>query len=138
MTSTSRSTPYNNTKESFEPQSTHRVAIADFWHYTSHHDGKISPGWWGWGVHAHPPFHPITITYKVAVYAPAERADTLPLFHLYPYMYSVVWAISKQTCLSLRQLIDPDPKYRIQDPRYTIQDPDTGMGKNQDPGPGIC
>jgi hypothetical protein len=31
------------------------------------------------GVHAHPP---ITIS-KVAVYAPAERADTLPLFHLY-------------------------------------------------------
>jgi hypothetical protein len=27
-----------------------------------------------------------TITYKVAVYAPAERADTLPLFPLYPYV----------------------------------------------------
>ncbi len=24
-----------------------------------------------------------------AVYAPAERADTLPLYRLYPYMYSV-------------------------------------------------
>jgi hypothetical protein len=33
----------------------------------------------------------ITIMYKVAVYAPAERADTLPVFHLYPaYMYSVL------------------------------------------------
>ncbi len=30
------------------------------------------------------PFHPFTITYKVAGYAPAERADTLPVFHLYP------------------------------------------------------
>ncbi len=30
-----------------------------------------------------------TITCKVVVYAPAERADTLPLFLLYPYMYSV-------------------------------------------------
>ncbi len=30
------------------------------------------------------PFRPITITYKVAVYAPAERADALPVFHLYP------------------------------------------------------
>jgi hypothetical protein len=38
-----------------------------------------------------PPFTLVTITYKVAVYAPAERADTLPLFHIYPYMYSVVW-----------------------------------------------
>jgi hypothetical protein len=27
-----------------------------------------------------------TITYKVAVYAPAERADALPLFLLYPYV----------------------------------------------------
>ncbi len=29
------------------------------------------------------PFQPITITYNVAVYAPAESADTLPVFHLY-------------------------------------------------------
>jgi hypothetical protein len=27
--------------------------------------------------------------YKFAVYAPAERADTVLLFHLYPFMYSV-------------------------------------------------
>ncbi len=37
----------------------------------SHHEGKISPGWWGWGVHAHPPTPPpfitFTITSKVAV-----------------------------------------------------------------------
>ncbi len=33
-----------------------------------------------------PPFTIFTITYKVAVYAPAERADTLLLFHLYPYL----------------------------------------------------
>jgi hypothetical protein len=31
-----------------------------------------------------------TITYKVVVYAPAERADTLPLFLLYPCMYNCV------------------------------------------------
>ncbi len=31
----------------------------------------------------------VTITYKVAVYAPTERADALPVFHLYPYIYSV-------------------------------------------------
>jgi hypothetical protein len=40
-----------------------------------------------------PPFHPITITYNVAVYTPAKRADTLTLFSLYPYMYSVVNAL---------------------------------------------
>jgi hypothetical protein len=40
------------------------------------------------------PFHSIvTATYKVAVYTPAERTDTLPLFHLYTYMYSVVCTI---------------------------------------------
>ncbi len=40
---------------------------------------------------AHPPtFTLFTITYKVAEYAPAVRADTLLAFHLYPYMYSVI------------------------------------------------
>ncbi len=37
----------------------------------------------------------IVITYKVVVYAPAERADTLPLFHLYPIMYSALSPNSK-------------------------------------------
>jgi hypothetical protein len=36
-----------------------------------------------------PPFTMSTITYKVVVYAPAERADTLTLFLLYPFLYSV-------------------------------------------------
>jgi hypothetical protein len=34
-----------------------------------------------------PPFTISTITYKVVVYAPALRANTLPLFPLYPYEY---------------------------------------------------
>ncbi len=42
-----------------------------------------------------PPFTLSTITSKVVVYyAPSERADTLPLFLLYPYMYSVVATLS--------------------------------------------
>ncbi len=36
-----------------------------------------------------PPFTIVTITYKVPVYAPAEWADSLTLFYLYQYMYSV-------------------------------------------------
>ncbi len=48
-------------------QSSHRVAMATSW-------GK---------------------TYKVKVYASAEKADTLPLFLLYPYMYPVVTIQSK-------------------------------------------
>ncbi len=31
----------------------HRVATAAFW-CTFSHKGNICPGWWGWGVHAHP------------------------------------------------------------------------------------
>jgi hypothetical protein len=52
-------------------------------------------GGWGGGGARPPPF---TITYKVVVYAPAERADTLPVFLLYPYMYSVVLNTIK-TCI---------------------------------------
>jgi hypothetical protein len=47
-----------------------------------------------------PPFTISTITYKVVMYAPAERADTLPLFLLYPYMYSVVETSKKVSLLS--------------------------------------
>jgi hypothetical protein len=36
------------------------------------------------------PFTLSTVTRKVVVYAPAERADTLLIFLLYPCMYSVV------------------------------------------------
>ncbi len=45
---------------------------------------------------------PFPSTYKVVVYASAERADTLPLFLLYPYMYYVVYSI-KQLYKSLRR-----------------------------------
>ncbi len=52
----------------------HRVANAAFWRIF-HHEGKISPGWWEWGGGASPPpFITFTITSKVAMYAPAERA----------------------------------------------------------------
>ncbi len=51
-----------------------RGAIAGCW-LTFHHDGKISPAWWGRGVHAHP-------VQSCGVYAPSKRADTLNLFHL--------------------------------------------------------
>ena len=45
-----------------------------------------------------PPFTISTITYKVVLYAPAERAGTLPLFLLYPYKYSVVHTMAFRTC----------------------------------------
>jgi hypothetical protein len=52
---------------------------------------KLAQAGEGGGGGAHPPHFTIfTITYKVAVCAPAERADTLTLFpfHLYP---STLW-----------------------------------------------
>jgi hypothetical protein len=60
---------------------------------TFHYDGKISPVWLGWGMHLIPLCTLPTTMSKVLVYAPAETADTLPLFLLYPYMYSVAESI---------------------------------------------
>ncbi len=49
-------------------QRTHRAAIDDFWR-TSHHDGRISIGEGGGCRCTSTPCQPITMTYKVAVYA---------------------------------------------------------------------
>jgi hypothetical protein len=54
--------------------------------YTFHHDGKISTGWLGRGVHAHP--LSLYLPSRTKLF-PAERADILSIFLLYPYMYSV-------------------------------------------------
>jgi hypothetical protein len=56
----------------YKAHSTLRVAMADFW-WTFHSNGKISPCWWGGEDTRPPPFTLFTITYKVAVFAPAER-----------------------------------------------------------------
>jgi hypothetical protein len=69
-------------------QSTNRVATAAFWH-TFYHDGKIVPGAGKDRGARQPPFTTFTITYKVAVLAPAEWAETLTLSHLYQYMNSM-------------------------------------------------
>jgi hypothetical protein len=55
-----------------------QLATAAFWR-TFYHDGKIAQAGEGGGGGARPPpFTISTITNKVAVYAPAESADTLP------------------------------------------------------------
>jgi hypothetical protein len=52
---------------------------------------KLSQAGEGGGGGARPPpFTIFTITNKIAVYAPAERADTLHLFHLYLYSESTI------------------------------------------------
>ncbi len=71
----------------------HRVRIKWQWPISGVHSimmEKSALAGEGVRVTRPPPFTPFTITYNVAMYVPAERADTLPLFHLYLYMYSVV------------------------------------------------
>ena len=84
------------------PQSTHTVAIATFWRTFLGHSimmeklaqpGKVG----GEGCGARPPLFTInTIMYKVVVYAPAKRAETLLLFLLYSFLYTVFDAQSGQ------------------------------------------
>jgi hypothetical protein len=59
------------------------------------------------GAHP-PPFTLVTITYKVVLYAPAEWADTLPLFHFYP-LYVVCCASHPALCIYSQRVADPDP-----------------------------
>ncbi len=67
------------------------VAIADFWRKFYHDGEKSALAYEGGGGGARPaPFTQATITYKVAVYAPAERADTLILFNLWPYTVCIL------------------------------------------------
>jgi hypothetical protein len=53
------------------------------------------------------PFHSITITYKVAVYSPAERADTLHVFHIYPYMLCGIYCMK----MDLEKISSKEPKF---------------------------
>ncbi len=70
---------------------------------------------------ARPPSYTVsTITFKVVVYAPAERADTHPLFLLYLYIYSVFLCMlalegiagqfNKGSCNSVRARDNPKPR----------------------------
>ncbi len=80
------------------PQSTQRVAMATF-SRTLHHDGKISPALWGGGVHTHPLSLSLSSRAKVwCMYAPAKRADTLPLFLL--YLICTLWLDSPNSLYS--------------------------------------
>ncbi len=54
---------------------------------TFHHDGKISPAWWGWGAHARPPFHYIYLHVQSSnVRSSREGRYTSPIFTLPLYI----------------------------------------------------
>ncbi len=57
------------------------------------------------GVARPPSFTICTIPSKVVEYTPAERSDTLLLFLLYPYMYSVVPPPTPPSIMSVRWLL---------------------------------
>jgi len=59
------------------------------------------------GAHT-PPFILFTITYKVEVYAPADKADTLPI-----YIYVAVYRSKEITRFSLRLLFGLHPSNSI-------------------------
>jgi hypothetical protein len=69
-----------------------RVEVANgLFHNGVHSIVMVKSAQLGEGGGARPsPFTLSTIMSKVVVYGPGERADTLLLFLLYPYMYSVV------------------------------------------------
>ncbi len=67
----------------------HRVATATFWHNSITMENSALAGEGGGCTPT--PFHYIYHhVQSCGVYAPAERADTLPLFLLYFFMYSVI------------------------------------------------
>ncbi len=76
------------------PQSTHRLATATFWR-TFHHDGKISPGWWGWGVHAHPLslYLPSRPKLQYTVRSSWEGRYTPPISSL--FLCTLCWALTE-------------------------------------------
>jgi hypothetical protein len=62
---------------------------ATFWRHFKMKVKSAQPGEGGGGVARPPPYTLSTIASEVVVYAPAERADTLPPFLLYSSVYSV-------------------------------------------------
>ncbi len=66
-----------------------------------------------------PPVITFTITYKVAVYAPAAWADTLTQYHLYHYMYSVLPSTYKSTDYPLPPLLNV--MYCVRVPLRTVK-----------------
>ncbi len=89
-------------------QSTHRLALATFWR-TFHHDGKFSPAWWGWGVHADP-LSLYSIYHHVqrckarssweGRYTPVESG--VIIICIYVRSLSVSFFIEKELCKQLR------------------------------------
>ncbi len=81
----------------------HRVVTAALWR-TFHHEGKISPGWWGWGVHAHP--------LSLHLPSPVKLQSTLQLGRYTDPVSSLVKICTLCSSLSNRSsLVRPPPPW---------------------------
>jgi hypothetical protein len=76
----------------------HRVAMTIYWR-TFHHDGKISPAWWRWGVHALP--HSLYLPSQAMLWCTLQLRENMH----YPYVYFSSTPICT-LCLYLPQ-VDP-------------------------------
>jgi hypothetical protein len=91
-----------NRQLTFGPQSTHRVAIADF-RRIFHHDGKISPLADEVGECTPTPFHSIyhARTKLQCTLQLRGKMYRVPLFHLYRYIFSVVCTLQQRVLNNL-------------------------------------
>jgi hypothetical protein len=74
----------------------------------------------GVACHCPPPFTISTISIKVLVYTLAERADTLPPFQLYAYMYSLVETTNRTGIFVLPILEGETVLYRLTGSLYFL------------------
>ncbi len=93
-----------------ETAESNRVAMTTLWR-TFHHDGKISPGWWGWGCMP-TPFHSNYIQ-SCSVRSCWESRYTHPISSLPPY---VLCGRNGTLILSLLYTIIPSLLSRDSDP----------------------
>ncbi len=93
-------------------KSTRRAAMAPVWR-TFHHDGKISPAWWGWGVHAHALSFTISIPSRTKLWCTLKRKGRRKsnINVWFPFMFSQKWNCYFQNRIIMFSLPVPSLTY---------------------------
>ncbi len=78
----------------------HRVVTAAFWRIFSH-EGKIGPGWWGWGLHAHPLSlllpSPVKLQCTLQLSGQTQNpVSSLVKYVLCGFRYTTLWTVRHQ------------------------------------------
>jgi hypothetical protein len=100
-----------------QSHSAHRVATAALWR-TFSHEGKISPGWWGWGEHAHPLSLHLPSPVKLQCTLQLSGQTHLPCFISSKNMYSVGTIFSLYRMPSIQYTC---PKYMTENVMNPVQ-----------------